>query len=96
MRGAEIGSGPKAEKDDAIRDLTIHLKGGITAPVPILGGDPATGTSDVYSMFMFLDAVIGDMERRRVSSGGSAPWVAPGPTLVGQPSASQPPAPGMP
>jgi hypothetical protein len=45
--------------------VAIHLRSGAMALVPVSGGDPALGTRDTFTMLMFLDHVVGDLDRRR-------------------------------
>jgi hypothetical protein len=62
MASAELEGG---EKSLDVGHLAIHLRSGAMALVPVSGGDPSMGTRDTFTMLMFLDHVVGDLDRRR-------------------------------
>jgi len=45
--------------------LEFWLRDGSMVTIEILGGDPSIGTKDTFSMLMFLDHVVVDLDRRR-------------------------------
>jgi hypothetical protein len=62
MVSSELEGG---EKSLDVSHVAIHLRSGAMALVPVSGGDPSLGTRDTFAMLMFLDHVVGDLDRRR-------------------------------
>ena len=54
------------ENSLATDNIAIQLRGEATTLLPVLGGDPTIGTKDTFAMLMFLNHVMGDLNRLRV------------------------------
>ena len=62
MVSAEMEGGEKAL---ATGHVAIQLRGEATFLLPVLGGGPTIGTKDTFAVLMFLNHVIGDINRVR-------------------------------
>ena len=60
MVSADLEGG---EKSLATDNIAIQLRGGATHVIPVRGGVPEIGTRDSFSMLMFLNHVIEDLNR---------------------------------
>jgi hypothetical protein len=67
MAFAELQGG---EKSLDVDQVAIHLRSGATTLVPVSGGDPSIGTRDTFALLMFLDHVVGDLDRCQNGRGG--------------------------
>lgn len=86
--------GPRGEFKLTVEEITLNLRGGGTASVPVLGEYPQWGGRDIFSMSMFLDHVLGGRGRRLAEPVSNV--VGAWSPEIPQPTEAQPPAPGRP